>query len=143
MEEEAVDADALSAHDESSSESEDEHTQENTEEALKQSLTKVTKKSPKKQRKSHKQSYPKYRVLIQIHSSTRISFKAMSIMNSFVVDIFEPITSDASHLNSYNKRQTISAREIQSTIHLMLPGELTKHIVSEGTKAVTKYINSV
>eukprot|EP00061_Rhincodon_typus_P016907 g45364.t1 len=48
------------------------------------------------------------------------------------------IASEASHLIHYNKRQTISAREIQSAVRLMLPGELAKHAVSEGTKAVTK-----
>ncbi|XP_041068341.1 histone H2B type 1-L-like [Cetorhinus maximus] len=113
--------------------------------ASKQSLIKVTKKPPKKRRKSRKQSYSiyVYRVLTQVHPSTRISSKAMSVMNSFVVDIFERIASEASHLIHYNKRRTISAREIQSAVRLMLPGELAKHAVSEGTKAVTKYTNSV
>ncbi|XP_078426138.1 histone H2B type 1-L-like [Cetorhinus maximus] len=113
--------------------------------ASKQSLIKVTKKLPKKQRKSRKQSYSiyVYRVLTQVHPSTRMSSKAMSVMNSFVVDIFERIASKASHLIHYNKRRTISAREIQSTVRLMLPGELAKNAVSEGTKAVTKYTNSV
>ncbi|XP_078415754.1 histone H2B type 1-L-like [Cetorhinus maximus] len=113
--------------------------------ASKQSLIKVTKKLPKKRRKSRKQSYSiyVYRVLTQVHPSTRISSKAMSVMNSFVVDIFERIASEVSHLIHYNKRRTISAREIQSAVPLMLPGELAKHAISEGTKAVTKYTNSV
>ena len=37
---------------------------------------------------------------------------------------------------------TISSREIQTAIRLLLPGELAKHAVSEGTKAVTKYTSS-
>ncbi|XP_041039893.1 histone H2B-like [Carcharodon carcharias] len=113
--------------------------------ASKQSLIKVTKKPSKKQRKSRKQSYSiyVYRVLTQVHPSTRISSKAMSVMNSFVIDIFERIASEASLLIHYNKRRTILARELQSAVRLMLPGELTKHAVSEGTKAVTKYTNSI
>ena len=39
----------------------------------------------------------------------------------------------------YNKRSTITSREIQTAVRLLLPGELAKHAVSEGTKAVTKY----
>ena len=39
----------------------------------------------------------------------------------------------------YNKRSTIISREIQTAVRLLLPGELAKHAVSEGTKAVTKY----
>ncbi|XP_067829788.1 histone H2B type 1-L-like [Heptranchias perlo] len=111
----------------------------------KQSLTKINKKTPKKRRRSRKLSYSTYvyRVLTQVHPATRISSKAMSVMNSFVVDIFERIASEASHLIHYNNRRTISAREIQSAVRLMLPGELAKHAVSEGTKAVTKYTNSL
>uniref|UniRef100_UPI00398F8146 histone H2B 1/2-like n=1 Tax=Pristiophorus japonicus TaxID=55135 RepID=UPI00398F8146 len=110
----------------------------------KQSLTKISERAPKKWRKIRKQSYSiyVYRVLTQVHPSTRTS-KAMSVMNSFVNDIFERIASEASHIIHYNKRRTISAREIQTAIRLMLPGELAKHAISEGTKAVTKYTNSV
>ena len=34
---------------------------------------------------------------------------------------------------------TMTSREIQSALRLVFPGELAKHAVSEGTKAVTKY----
>ncbi|KAI4294013.1 hypothetical protein K525DRAFT_213708, partial [Schizophyllum commune Loenen D] len=32
----------------------------------------------------------------------------------------------------------ISSREIQTSVRLILPGELAKHAISEGTKSVTK-----
>ncbi|KAI0236830.1 histone H2B, partial [Massospora cicadina] len=83
-----------------------------------------------------------YRVLKQVHGETGISSKAMSILNSFVNDIFERISGEASKLAAYNKRSTISSREIQTAVRLILPGELAKHAVSEGTKAVTKYTSS-
>ena len=35
-------------------------------------------------------------------------------MNSFVNDVFERIASEASRLAHYNKRSTISSREIQT-----------------------------
>merc|ERR1712146_801732 len=83
-----------------------------------------------------------YKVLKQVHPDTGISTKAMSIMNSFVNDIFERIIAEAGRLARYNKRNTISSREIQTAVRLLLPGELAKHAVSEGTKAVTKYNSS-
>ncbi|KAF1758247.1 hypothetical protein GCK72_014705 [Caenorhabditis remanei] len=83
-----------------------------------------------------------YRVLKQVHPETGVSSKAMSIMNSFVNDVFERIAAEASRLAHYNKRSTISSREIQTAVRLILPGELAKHAVSEGTKAVTKYTSS-
>ncbi|XP_022600153.1 histone H2B 1/2-like [Seriola dumerili] len=103
-------------------------------------------KGGKKKRKTRRESYAiyVYKVLKQVHPDTGISSKAMSIMNSFVNDIFERIAAEASRLAHYNKRSTITitSREIQTAVRLLLPGELAKHAVSEGTKAVTKYTSS-
>ncbi|KAK4828965.1 hypothetical protein QYF61_001586 [Mycteria americana] len=110
----------------------------------KKAVTKTQKKGDKKRKKSRKESYSiyVYKVLKQVHPDTGISSKAMGIMNSFVNDIFERIASEASRLAHYNKRSTITSREIQTAVRLLLPGELAKHAVSEGTKAVTKYTSS-
>eukprot|EP00808_Paulinella_micropora_P001161 g58802.t1 len=83
-----------------------------------------------------------YKVLKQVHPDTGISRKAMSIMNSFINDVFERIAGEAGRLCRYNKKATLSSREIQTASRLILPGELAKHAVSEGTKAVTKYTSS-
>jgi histone H3/H4 len=95
-------------------------------------------------RKTRKQTYGIYiyKVLKQVHPDVGISSKSMSIMNSFVNDIFERIAGEASRLSHQNKKRTISSREIQTSVRLLLPGELAKHAVSEGTKAVTKYTSS-
>lgn len=101
-------------------------------------------------------------VLKQVHPDTGISNKAMAILNrcvhlrcyrrvasgslmrhivyhnSFVSDIFERIATEASKLAAYSKKSTISSREIQTAVRLILPGELSKHAISEGTKSVTK-----
>ena len=83
-----------------------------------------------------------YKVLKQVHPDTGISSRAMSVMNSFVNDTFEKIAFEASKLARINKKPTITSREIQTSVRLNLPGELAKHAVSEGTKAVTKYTSS-
>jgi len=80
-----------------------------------------------------------YRVLKQVHQDTGISKRSMSIMNSFINDVFEKIAQEASRLVRYNRKHTLSSREVQTAVKLLLPGELAKHAVSEGTKAVTKY----
>lgn len=101
-------------------------------------------RKPGKSTKKRKESYAIYiyKVLKQVHPDTGVSSKAMSIMNSFVNDLFERIAAEASRLAHYNKRSTITSREIQTAVRLLLPGELAKHAVSEGTKAVTKYTSS-
>ncbi|VAI13118.1 unnamed protein product [Triticum turgidum subsp. durum] len=83
-----------------------------------------------------------FKVLKQVHPDVGISSKAMSIMNSFINDIFEKLAAEAAKLARYNKKPTITSREIQTSVRLVLPGELAKHAVSEGTKAVTKFTSS-
>ncbi|KHJ78527.1 core histone H2A/H2B/H3/H4, partial [Oesophagostomum dentatum] len=82
----------------------------------------------KKKRSGRKESYSVYiyRVLKQVHPDTGVSSRAMSNMNSFVNDVFERIAAEASRLAHYNKRSTISSREIQTAVRLILPGELAK-----------------
>jgi histone H2B len=80
-----------------------------------------------------------YKVLKQVHNDTGVSKKSMAIMNSFINDIFERIALEASKLVRYNKKHTLSAREVQSAVKLLLPGELAKHAIIEGAKAVNKF----
>lgn len=111
----------------------------------KKAISKSTKPpGDRKRKRRRRESYGIYiyKVLRQVHPDTGISSKAMSIMNSFVNDVFERIAAEASRLATYNKRSTISSREIQTAVRLLLPGELAKHAVSEGTKAVTKYTSA-
>ena len=83
-----------------------------------------------------------YKVLKQVHPDTGMSKKGMSIMNSFINDVFERIAGEAGKLCKYNNKATLSSREIQTAVRLALPGELAKHAVSEGTKAVTKFTSN-
>jgi histone H3/H4 len=108
------------------------------------SKAKAARTGDKKKKRRRRESYAIYiyKVLKQVHPDTGISSKAMNIMNSFVNDIFERIAAEASRLAHYNRRSTITSREIQTAVRLLLPGELAKHAVSEGTKAVTKYTSS-
>merc|ERR1712066_214486 len=110
--------------------------------SMKKPVATDDKKKKRKTKRKESFSIYIYKVLKQVHPDTGVSSKAMSIMNSFVNDIFERVAAEASRLAHYNKRATISSREIQTAVRLLLPGELAKHAVSEGTKAVTKYTSS-
>ncbi|XP_047096339.1 histone H2B.1-like isoform X2 [Lolium rigidum] len=101
-------------------------------------------KKGKKKAKKSVETYKIYifKVLKQVHPDIGISSKAMSIMNSFINDIFEKLAGESAKLARYNKKPTITSREIQTSVRLVLPGELAKHAVSEGTKAVTKFTSS-
>ncbi len=90
------------------------------------------------------------------------SLACWPLSNSSRSDIFERVATEASKLAAYNKKSTISSRRsrprelprflpaplphtaltLRHSVRLILPGELAKHAVSEGTKAVTKYSSS-
>ena len=66
----------------------------------------IVKGDKKKKRNKRKESYAIYiyKVLKQVHPDTGVSSKAMSIMNSFVNDLFERIAGEASKLAYINKK---------------------------------------
>merc|ERR1712244_105291 len=70
-------------------------------------------RKPGQKTKKRKESYAIYiyKVLKQVHPDTGVSSKAMSIIYSFVNDLFERIAAEASRLAHYNKRSTITSRE--------------------------------
>ncbi|VVA90466.1 unnamed protein product [Arabis nemorensis] len=77
----------------------------------------------------------------QVHPELAITSKAMSVLNMFMGDMFERIAEEAARLNDYTKRRTLSSREIESAVRLVLPGELSRHAVAEGTKAISNYVS--
>ncbi|UYV72701.1 hypothetical protein LAZ67_10000350 [Cordylochernes scorpioides] len=78
-------------------------------------------------------SFSIYIYKVMVHPDTGISIKAMSIMNSFVNDIFERIAGESPGPLQQAPHQQ------GDPVRLLLPGDLAMHAVSEGTKAVTKY----
>jgi len=112
--------------------------------ALKEKMMKMPPSNDHRVAKKNKVKRDKYssyifKVLKQVHPKMRISKQAMTIMESCVNDTFERIATEASRLGRLAKRDTMTSREIQSAVRLVFPGELSKHAVSEGCKAVMKY----
>ena len=62
----------------------------------------------------------------------------MRIVNSMVVDFFDRIATEAAAIARMNKKSTLGSREIQTALRVLLPAELAKHALAEGTRAVAK-----
>jgi histone H2B len=86
-----------------------------------------------------------HKTLVQVHGDKKLSMsnRAMTIMSSFVEDMFERIHNEAVNVAKINQTKTLTAREVQTSARLMLPGELCKHAMSEGTRAVAKYNSTI
>ncbi|KAH8997083.1 histone H2b, partial [Lactarius hatsudake] len=66
---------------------------------------------------------------------TGISNKTAAILNSFVNDIFERfVPSTLVTVTRSRHRNPDCCSEIQTVVRLILPGELSKHAISEGTR---------
>jgi len=83
------------------------------------------------------------RVLKQISPDQGMTGDGLATMNNLVRIVLQRIVQGANRVMlSSPGRKTMSSREIQTSVRLNLPGELSKHAVSMGTKAVTKYNDS-
>lgn len=107
-------------------------------------VSEETKKSSvRKRRHTLKQkSFNTYiiKVLKQVHPDSSIGEKeGIPMVNSFLNVVTDQLATAVSILLKRTGRNTVTSREIQSAIRLRFPGELAKHAISEGNKAVTKY----
>lgn len=103
-----------------------------------------TKKSSVRKRKHtlKQKSFNTYiiKVLKQVHPDASIGEKeGIPMVNSILNFVADKMARAVSLLLKRTGRNTVTSREIQSAVRLVFPGELAKHAISEGTKAVTKY----
>ncbi len=88
-------------------------------------------------------------LLRQIHPDMKISKDTLSQVNYFIYLLALEIAKQANFLlektyimkdNTKNKKnKKMDARAIQFAVRMILGGELAKHAVSEGVKAISKY----
>lgn len=80
-----------------------------------------------------------HKVLKQVHPDTAISGFAAGQMSNLISVLGYELSRVAFNAASRQEKMTVTSREIQHATRTVLPGELSKHAVSEGTKAITKY----
>ena len=80
-----------------------------------------------------------YKVLKQVWPDTGISKKAMNQVCNLVKYGFEVLVEQANRLLRQSGKSTITPRELQSAVRLLIPGELARHAVSQASKAVYKF----
>ncbi|XP_039137341.1 late histone H2B.L4-like [Dioscorea cayenensis subsp. rotundata] len=127
-------------------EQEQDHEKDKQEEKNKNKMEKKKKKRRRRRRieSGGEGGYKRYvfRVLKQVHPGMGVSSRAMEVLDGLMSDMFERIAEEAARLSKYTGKATLSSREIHGAVRLVLPGELGKHAVAEGTKAVTKYMSA-
>ena len=65
----------------------------------------------------------------------------MDMLNVLVNYMFTLIATEAKSIMEDSDRNMMTANDIQNAARRVLPGELQKHAISEGAKAVSKFKN--
>ena len=82
------------------------------------------------------------KVLKQVHPDQGLRGDALNTVNNILRHLIEDLAGVLAKVKTSSSGKTLSSRDIQTAIRIALPGELAKHAVSEGTKAVSKYVIS-
>ena len=80
-----------------------------------------------------------YQALKQVHPDVGIKPKTLTILDSFCNDLFESIAAQAEKLAKVRGKVTVISLDVQTAVKLLVPGDLAKHAIAEGAKAVTKF----
>ncbi|KAL3093425.1 hypothetical protein niasHT_027432 [Heterodera trifolii] len=104
-----------------------------------QHRTKMARRRRKKE--PRKVSYKLYvrRVLKEVHPGKEISMRALNIMNSFVIDALDRIATEATRMAHYDRRKTVTLRDMEFSCRLCLPDIMAKHANQKAQKTVTKF----
>jgi hypothetical protein len=80
----------------------------------------------------------------QVHPFLQLNNEAMLMIAALNAQVNSMISNKSVDLlvSQGKHYETVSSRVVQTCVRLNLPGELAKHAVSEGTKAVTKFFSS-
>ena len=84
---------------------------------------------------------PLAQVAVSVGSGV-VAAETVSVLYGLGKSLFTKIMRLALRLAHWKGTTVVSSREIQTAVRFALPGELAKHAVSEGTKAVTKFTSS-
>ena len=93
----------------------------------------------KKSRKARTYGTYIHRVLEQVHPNLRIAQTSLDQLDQAIKVIIARFRDECIKLLELSHKVTINARTIQTATRVIFPGELAKHAVSEGSKAVGKY----
>lgn len=116
-----------------------------TKKSPKKSPPKSPKKSPVKagaKKKPRALGFKTYinKILKQVHPNMGSRDLAKETIDEVLLQpLVKKIISVSRSMTENRKEVTIQSKDIQAAVRSVFPGEVAKHAVSEGTKAVTKY----
>ena len=84
-----------------------------------------------------------YKIMKNVDPELGLSKKAMTAMNSIILDLYRKISREAATLSRSKGNTLLRAQDVQTAAKLSIPGEIRKHALSEGARALTMYRSSM
>lgn len=102
------------------------------------------KKEKVKQPKHRHESLHSYlrKLLKQVHRNVGIQNSSLAALDLILKDLGNRFDEEAAKLCKSSKKKTITQKQMQTVVGILLPGELAKHALAEGNKATAKYNQS-
>lgn len=96
-----------------------------------------------KNRRRNDPNYSTYihKIMKQVHPDLQMSKQTIMAANGLLEVLMAKLTKSSADIAKCAKKSTLSARHVQGAVKLVMPGDLAKHAVSEGTKATIKFTN--
>ena len=82
------------------------------------------------------------KVLKSVAPDSGITASARNQVNSILITLSKRFTDIALELTSISHRKTMSIRELEKAVRLILKGDLMKHSLKEGEKAIKNFSNN-
>ena len=82
-----------------------------------------------------------FKVMKQVHPDLQMSKQTIMAANGLLEVLMAKLTKSSADIAKCAKKSTLSARHVQGAVKLVMPGDLAKHAVSEGTKSTIKFTN--
>ncbi|KAM4701856.1 histone H2B type 1-A-like [Discoglossus pictus] len=80
------------------------------------------------------------KVLKEVFPSVTMSEDATTLVHHVIKEFLNRVLNACTQLVHYSGRKTLSSRELQAAVRLILPKGLAKSAVNEATKSVAQYI---
>lgn len=81
------------------------------------------------------------KMLSRFQDGLSISEAATDIIDSIIFDLFHELAAEAKELMVYSGKRTLTAHDIQYAAKRYFKGEIARHAISEGNKAVQAYLD--
>ncbi|GFR06055.1 histone H2B [Trichonephila clavata] len=82
-------------------------------------------------------------VLKMVDEDASITAPAMKIIDALMKDMFNQLANGTKNLMEKDKKRTLDHLDVKCASLELLRGEVARHAIAEGTKAVESFINNV